>query len=164
MHVMDLYYEWKGLILHLAYRQGYLLSLLGGGENMEFPGGSGEMESGISPGVKLKITGNFQGWSKTSCVEFPKFLVLGLNTILLSSQRWSFVLSEISRGKVRKLKFSGFFSKKVFSQHPSVFSGIALYWKYKRKYCKIFPHLTGPLGGLFILDIFIFCGGMYAML
>ena len=52
MHViMDLYYEWKGLILHLAYRQGYLLSLLGGGENMEFPGGTGEMESGISPGV-----------------------------------------------------------------------------------------------------------------
>ena len=52
MHVMDLYYEWKGLILHLTYGKGYLLSLLGGGENMEFPAaGTGEMESGISPGV-----------------------------------------------------------------------------------------------------------------
>ena len=38
IHVMDLlYFEWKGLILHLAYWQGYLLSLCGGGENMEFP-------------------------------------------------------------------------------------------------------------------------------
>ena len=46
--------------------------------------------------------------------------------------RWSFVLPEISRGKVRKLKFPGFFSKKVFSQHPSV-------WNYKRKSCKISP-------------------------
>ena len=140
------------------------MSLLGGGENMEFPEGVlGKWKVEFIQGL-TKITGNFQGWSRTSCVEFLEFLVLGLNTILLSSQRWSFVLSEISRGKVRKLKFSGFFSKKVFSQHPSVFSGIALYWKYKRKYCKIFPHLTGPLGGLFILDIFIFCGGIYDML
>ena len=47
--VMDLYYEWKGLILHLASRQGYLLSLQGEGKNMEFPGGTaGEMQSGIS--------------------------------------------------------------------------------------------------------------------
>ena len=40
--------------------------------------------------------------------------------------------TEISRGKVRKLKFPGFFSKKVFSQNPSV-------WNYKRKSCKISP-------------------------
>ena len=67
---MDLYYEWKGLILHfLAYRQGYLLSLRGvAGENMEFPGGTGEMEKGISiknnwefPGVvKNKLFGIFK--------------------------------------------------------------------------------------------------------
>ena len=63
--------------------------------------------------------------------------------------------TEISRGKVRKLKFPGFFSKKVFSQHPSV-------WNYKKNIVK-FPLLMRPLGVLFILDTFILCG-MYAML
>ena len=132
MHVMDLYYEWKGLILHLAYRQGYFTDFAGRGGGVRiwnFQGVLGKWKVEFLQGL-IKNNWEFPRVIKNiSCVEFPKFLVLGLNTILLSSPRWSFVLSEISRGKVRKLKFSGFFSKKVFSQHLSVFSGIALILK-----------------------------------
>ena len=72
--------------------------------------------------------------NKWNCLEFLRFLVLDLITQFcgVPRGRWSFVLPEISRSKVRKLKFPGFFSKKVFSQHPSV-------WNYKRKSCKISP-------------------------
>ena len=58
-------------------------------------------------------------------------------------------------GKVRKLNSQGFFLKKYFLNTP-------LFEIIKENLVK-FPPLTRPLGGLFILDTFIFCG-MYAML
>ena len=56
------------------------------------------------------IKNNVEWWSRKNNVQFPGVLVLGLkiskgcNRILQSFQRWSFVLSAISRGKVRNLK------------------------------------------------------------
>ena len=90
---------------------------------------------------------------------FGIFKVLGFrpyNTVLWSSQRdKALSCLKFPEGYIkRKLKFPGFFSKKVFSQHPSV-------WNYKRKSCKFSPLDKRALGGLFILDTFIFCG-MYA--
>ena len=57
-----------------------------------------------------------------SLVEISK----GFNTILWNFQSWSFVLSGISRGKVREIKNSRGFSKKYALNPPVIFfSGIA---------------------------------------
>ena len=76
---------------------------------------------------------NFQGWPRKNNVEFPGVFVFGLgiskgsNTILWNIQGLSFVLSGISRCKVKKWKIPGKFSKKYILNSPLVwiFSGIA---------------------------------------
>ena len=90
-------------------------------------------------GVKIW---NFQGYQRNSMcnfqrlrkshVEFPGVLVFGLgiskgwNTILQNFQVWSSVLPRISRGKVKKWKIPGGFSKKYVLNPPfCFFSGIA---------------------------------------
>ena len=90
-------------------------------------------------GVKIW---NFQGYQRNSMcnfhrlwkshVEFPGVLVFGLgiskgwNTILQNFQVWNSVLPRISRGKVKKWKIPGGFSKKYVLNPPfCFFSGIA---------------------------------------
>ena len=58
-------------------------------------------------------------------MEVPWVLVFGLgisqegcHTIFRNIQRWSFVFSRISKGKVKNLKVTGFFLKKLCPQHP----------------------------------------------
>ena len=59
---------------NLYYRQGYLLSLRREAEKMEFPGGTGEMESGISRRGSLKPTGNFPRVTKSKLCGISKVL------------------------------------------------------------------------------------------
>ena len=93
-----------------------------GGGGYGISRGIREIAKGISKGNQEKIMWNFKGFW---------WLGLGIpkesNAILWNFQGWSFVLSGISRGKVKKLKNSRGSSKKyVCSQPPAVFfSGIA---------------------------------------
>ena len=81
---------------------------------------------------------NFWGWPRKNNVEFPGVFVFGLgiskgsNTILWNIQGLSFVLSEISRGKVNKWKIG---LKNISSASPVwTFSGIAQYLIYYVKF------------------------------
>ena len=62
------------------------------------------------PGINYKRRGISKGDQKKKNVEFPRVFVFGLgiskgsNTILWNIQGLSFVLSRISRGKVKKMK------------------------------------------------------------
>ena len=84
-----------------------------------------DIEYGISRGIKeigygisrvhLRTKWNFQGFLGKNNVELPWLLVFGLgiskgsNTILRNFLGWSFALSAISRGKIKKRKISGGF-------------------------------------------------------
>ena len=83
---------------------------------------------------------NFQGWPRKNNVEFPGVFVFGLviskgsNTVLWNIQEGlRFVLSGISRGKVKKWKIPEGVSKKyILNPPPSltpvwIFFGIAQY-------------------------------------
>ena len=106
----------------------------------------------------IKNNVEFQGWSRKNHVEFPGVLVLGLKIsegccgcatqfcgVSSSAIGWSFVLSGISRGKVRNLKIPGEVQKSVSSTPPPThfFSGIAHYispvWYYVYE---VFPRLN----------------------
>ena len=80
--------------------------------------------------IKNKV--KFQGWPRKINVEFLWVFVFGLgiskgsNTILWNIQGLSFVLSGISRGKVKIWKIPGEFSQKYILNPPVwIFSGIA---------------------------------------
>ena len=89
---------------------------------------------GVSSGIKeiacgiprdqLKTKWNFQGWLRKNNVKFPGVFVFGLgiskgsDIILWNIQGLRFALSWISRGKVKKWKIPGAFSKKYILNCP----------------------------------------------
>ena len=82
-----------------------------------------EIACGISRG-SLKTKWNFKVWPRQNNVEFPGFFVFALGiskescTILRNIPGLTFVLSGISRGKVKKWKIPGVLFKKVYPQPP----------------------------------------------
>ena len=88
---------------------------------------------------------NFQGWPRKNNVEFPGVFVFGLgvskgsNTILWNIQGLSFVLSGISRCKVKNEQFQGCLWKSIsstplfgfFLELPNVCVKLNLYYFYK---------------------------------
>ena len=88
-----------------------------GVEDMEFPGVPiKEKARGISKGDQEKIMWNFH----ESLFLTLEFLRKGSNTILWNIQGLSFVLSGISRDKVKKVKIPGQFSQKFSPPPPPV--------------------------------------------
>ena len=87
---------------------------------------------------------NFQGWPRKNNVEFTGFFVFGLwiskayNTILRNIQELSFVLSGISRAKVKKWKIPGGSKKYILNPPVWIFTGgIARCWAHLFQCCEI---------------------------
>ena len=105
---------------------------VGVGEDMEFPGVSNKSLAEFPGLIKNKM--EFPGVTRKNNVQYRGVLLFGLgiskgyNTILWNFQGWSFVLSGIFRGRVKKKKKNPrLFFKKVCPRHPLFvfFSGIA---------------------------------------
>ena len=84
-------------------------------EDMKFPGVYQKRACGISKGDQENIIWNFQG-SWFLALKFPMDLTKMCG--IYRHQGWSFVLSGISKGKVKKWKIPGGFQKKYVLNPP----------------------------------------------
>ena len=113
---------------------------------VEFPGVIKKKSCGISRGL-----GFFSS-------EFPRDVKQIGNTIQWNFQGWSFALSRISKGKVKKRKITGFFLNKYALNPPSppslfvFFSGMAQYNLHFNMSFKVSPKAKVSINGGFIFQ------------